>query len=144
MRGWGCIFLERGSRSKCLLVSLSVLSDPRLMGYGGDLCVALPAQTVSVFSAVICWKLGDRHLGKWIILQLKIWQKKEEPLVISLCKQVMWPSTEHSYCLLNLSVKSAFAVQLCCSASGLYYPESSQKTLCPQKMKCVHFHFLHF
>lgn len=94
MWSWGCIFLERVSQSKleCLLVLLSVLSDPRLMGYGGDPSVALPAQTVHVFPAAIYWKLTDRQLGKWIILKLlKIWQKKEEPLVISLYKQVMWP-----------------------------------------------------
>lgn len=54
MAGWGCIFLEKGNQSKYLLVSLSVLSDPMFMGYGRDLCVVLPAQTVHIFPAVIC------------------------------------------------------------------------------------------
>lgn len=69
MSGWGCIFLERGSQSQLehFLVLLSVPSDPVLMGYGGDPCVALPAQTVHVFPAVIYWKLRDRQLGKLML-----------------------------------------------------------------------------
>lgn len=54
--------------------------------------------------------------------------------MISVYKQSNITLNKQSYCQ-SCPAKPVLAMQFCCSAAGLHYLESSQKTLCPWRMK---------